>query len=285
MSIVDQSTAVTASSTGVVVTSGAGSNTLGGFQELIASTSVETYWYQLAVKSPRVLGSDENIIVELALGAALSEVVFCRFPVFMNVDGVIPLPPMPKTIASGSRISMRIQATAASKTIEVMIFLSDNDEFGTSTEQESIGVDSGTSRGTDVDTGSTDNVKGGYVELSSSISIDANYVVVLLGNSDNNNQSNLAFLYSIANGAALSEVDRIDNALFSSSSVELSSISQGFFQDFSSADRISVNAQTNDATDSNDRIIDVAMILFKMVPPAGGGGGIAQIVGSGGIVG
>lgn len=284
MSIVDQSTAVSASSLGIALTSGAGTNTLGSFVEMIASTSAETYWYQV-VMTGNVGVADEDFIVEIALGAASSEVVFCRFPVFTNFLGPITIPPMPKTIASGSRVSMRVQSTAASKAIEAMIYLSDNDEFGKSTEQEDIGVVTAASKGTDVDSGGTNNTYGSYVELSSSISIDANYVVLFWSNSDNNGQSNLSFLYSVASGAASSEVDKLIDIPFSQSSFEIQSNAYGFFQSFSSSDRIAAKTQCSNTSDSNDRITDVSMILFNIIAPTGGSGGIAQIVGQGGIVG
>jgi len=254
MTIVDSSTADTANSIGDTLTSGGGTHTKGAWNE----------------------------------GAAASEVVkIADIPAYLNVDGVVLLPPMPLTIASGARVAARIQATSGNETIEMMIFLSNNSEFGTSTQNETLGADTATSKGTDVDTGASNNTKGAYVELASSLTVDANYVVTMMGNSDNSGNTPNSFLVDIAEGAASSEVDNIANTLYSASANELPSAAQGFFQDFSSGSRMSCRGQgsNNVAAGANDRIIDVAVIVFNLVPPTGGGGGIAQIVGIGGIVG
>jgi len=284
MSIVDQSTAITASSTGAIVTSGGGTHTKGAWTEVVASTSEETYWLQL-VTLPIL--ADENFLIDIGVGAAASEVVkIANIPVFLNtpVSSPVVISPMPLTIPSGSRVSIRVQSTTANDSLQFMLFLSNNNEFGTSSENETIGALTASSKGTPVDAGGTVNTKGAYAELSSSISIDYNYIVVMIGNNDNNTQVNGTFLVDVADGAAASEVDRVSNTMFNSSTSELASSAQPFFQSFTSGSRVSSRVQST-VTDATDRVIDVAIIGFKLDAPPSGGGGIAHIVGMGGIVG
>lgn len=286
MSITDQSTAVTATSSGITVTAGSTANTKGAYVEAIASTSEETYWLQLCINGAIAL-QDDAFVIDIAVGAASSEViVIADIPVFLNFTGTVMLPPMPITIASGARVSVRAQSQVGSSTMQFMMQLSNNSEFGTSTVNESVGViTSGSSKGTPVLCNSTINTKGSYAELDASTTISANYCVVMYGNNINLGQTTMTYLYDLSIGAASSEVDQIVNGIWSSGSAELPSGAQGFFLDIPSSSRVAARGQTNTFPNATDSTFDIAVILFAITPPTGGGGGIAQIVGQGGIVG
>lgn len=282
MTIVDQSTANTGASIGDLMVSGGSNHTKGAYDEAIASTSEETYWITLVLKGAE---ADESYLVDISVGAASSEVVrIANIPYFGNpavASGVLSVT-MPLTIAASSRVAVRCQATFTSQNLEYMIYLSNDDSFGTSTSNETIGVSTATSFGTDVTPDGTINTKGAYAELIASTSINSNYVVVFCGNSDSNGQTNQSYLVDIATGSAASEVDELINIPFVSNAVELDSQSYSFFHSISSGTRLSSRCQSDNVAAS---LIDVSVIAFDIVAPAGGGGGIAHIVGQGGIVG
>jgi hypothetical protein len=287
MSIVDSSVADTAASLGALVTSGGSANTKGAWDEAIASTSEETYWLQLEILDN---ATDRNVMINVGVGGAGSEVtVIADIPLFLNLQGSRPvtLPPMPITIAAGSRVAVQVQATIASTPVRYALYLSNDSDFGTSTSNVMIGGDVAGSIGTDIDPGLVDHTKGSYTELVASTSIDINYLVVLMGNSNNGGQTTQKFLVDIATGAAASEVVNISDVIFTSSNTEVNSTAVGFFHTISSGTRVSARGQGDIVSSAavGDRIFDVAILGFNLVPPSGGGGGIAQIVGQGGIVG
>ena len=170
-----------------------------------------------------------------------------------------------------------------------MLYLSNDDSLGTSTSNETWGDQTGTSQGTDVDPGGTDNTKGSYSELIASSGIAADYLVVFGGNSNNNNQTIQRYLFDIATGAASSEVDDIPNIPFFSHNQELVSTAYSFFHSVSSSTRVSARCQSDNAVaaGTNDRLIDIAIIAFDITAPAGGGGtgGIKLVGNGGGLVG
>jgi len=287
MTIVDSSTANTSLSVGDTMTSNATANTKTGsdWKEAIASTSEETYWITLVLKSS---ANDESFLIDIGVGATASEVVkIPNIPYFGNTllaAGILSVK-LPLTIASGARVAIRCQSTGSSVGLEYMIYLSNDDSLGTSTVNENWGAQTGTSTGSDVDPGGTDNTKGGYRELIASTGITADYLVVFFGNSDNNAQTNQSYLVDIATSSG-PEVVEIDNIPFVSNAGEISSQPYGFFHSIASSSRVAAACQSNNAAaaGTNDRLIDVTIIAFDMTAPAGGGGGTGgiKLVGNGG---
>lgn len=277
MSITDVSTAVTANSTGIIVTSGT-ANTKGAWQEMIASTSEETYWVQLHLKG---LGADESYLVDLGTGAAASEVVkVANMYVFGNGSFFATTPIIfPLTIPSGTRVSLRCQATSASATMEAMLYLSNDSGYGTSTINETIGAVTGSSKGTQLDPGGTDDTKGGYTQLVASTSDEYNYWLVFLGNNDNPAQTSQTYLVDIGTGATPSAV--IDNIMFISSAFEVSTNCMHFFETIASGTKISAQCQSSDTLDATDRLMDIVIIGFKIAAASGGGG--MRLAGRGGL--
>ena len=288
MSITDSSTANTGASIGDVMTSSGSANTKGTWDEAIASTSEETYWVKLILSTPSGV-TDENYLIDIGVGAAASEVVqIANIPIFINSIGQLELL-MPITIASGARVAVRCQATAGAQSINYMLFLSNDDSFGTSTSNETWGALTASSKGTDVDPGGTDNTKGAYTELVASSGITTDYMILICGNSDNNGQVTQQYLLDVSTGAASSEVVSIGNMQFYSSGSERESSSFHFFNTIASGTRVAGRCQSNAAAaaGTNDRLIDMAIIAFDITPPAGGGGsgGIKLVGNGGGLVG
>lgn len=276
MSITDSSAAVTATSLGVVVTSNATANTKGSYTELIASTSEETYWVQIVLKCPLAV-QDRGFLIDLATGAAASEVVkVANIPFFANANGLISQP-FPLTIPSSTRVAARCQDSGGGNAVEMMIYLSNDSGYGTSTVNETIGAQTGTSQGTDVDPGGTDNTKGSYTQLVASTADEYHYWLVFMGNSTNTAQTNQSYLVdALATGVSTSEVDKIANVPFSSTALELPSTDYSFFETVASSTRIAARGQSNNAVaaGANDRLFDITLIGFKLVAPSGGGGGM-----------
>lgn len=278
MSIVDFSTAVLSTTTGITITSGA-SNTKGAWTEAIASTSEETHWIKFAANSGEF---DENFLIDIGVGAASSEVVqIANIASFANQNGNIDLL-MPLTIASGSRVAIRCQATTASQTLRFMVYLSNDSGFGTSTSNITLGSLTASSKGTVLDPGSVDNTKGSYVELDASTSIEMNYVIVLMANNDNASQTNQRRLVDVSTGAAASEVDVIPNILFFSNVSEAPTTAAAFFQTIASGTRIAARTQSSNSTGagSNDRLMDICILGFKL---EGGTGATPSILGFNGL--
>lgn len=278
MSIVDSSTADTSISSGDLMTSG-GVNAKGSYDEAIASTSEETFWVMLQLKG---VVSDTNFLVDVAVGAASSEVVQINNIAFFgnNVFGAMSIM-MPLTIASGSRVAVRCQATGGTAGLRYMMWLSNDNSYGTSTSNITMGADTSTSKGTTVDPGGTINTKGSYAELDSSTSIETNYSITLFGNNDNSGQIGISHLVDISTGAASSEVDVIANSMFQSTTAEMSSLAQGALNTIASGTRVSARAQAGNAT-VGDRLIDICVLGFNIVAPAGGSGGAPKQAGRGG---
>ena len=270
MSIVDFSTAVTASSSAIIVTSSATQHVQGAWVEGIASTSEETYWLQLILMEH---STDANFVINIGVGGSGSEVVKISFPVFMNTQGskALVLPAFPVTIPSGSRVAVQCQASQSSHSVKFMMYLSNDSTFGTSTQNFSVGQVN--SQGVDVDPTIVDNTLGAYAELTASTSFDANYWVFFMGNSDNGGLSQIDFLVNIATGAAASEVVQIPNIPHTASNTEVNATAFGFFHTIPASTRVSCNGQGDNVSGSatSDRIFDVAAIGFKLDAPAGGG--------------
>ena len=287
MSIVDQSTAVTANSTGVLVASSATANTKGSWVELIASTSEETYWIQLVVTNNVASVTKRNFLLDIGVGALGVEVVkIANISAYViNSKSITYL--FPLTIASGARVSISCaNADVSATSCFAMIYLDNEDAYGTSTVNANFGADTASSKGTAIEAdGTTDDTKGGYGELTSSTSIDVDYMVVMIGSNDNGTISPAQeALVDVATGAASSEVDIIANVPYGMNNAETSGISFGVFQSIPSTTRLSARMQTSDsvAAGAADRTLDVCFLCFTLEAPSGGGGA-ASVLGQIGL--
>ena len=287
MTVVDQSTADTANSTGVLVASSATADTKGSWVELISSTSEETYWITLVLAHNFASVAKRNFLVDIAVGAAASESVqIADVSAYLCLSESITYL-FPLTIPSGSRVSARCSnADSSATSCYSMIYLSNDDSFGTSTVNATFGTDAGNSKGTAIEAdGTTDDTKGAYAELESSTSIDVDYIVVMIGGNDNTNITPAqTALVDFSSGAASSEVDLISNVPYGMFNVETSGVAAAFFQAISSGTRLAARVQTSDSVSAGaaDRTIDVSVLGFTMVAP-GGGGGSASVLGQIGL--
>ena len=281
MTIVDQSTAVTANSTGVIVSTTTTANEKGGWTEMIASTSEETYWITMTLNGET--GSDkQGFLLDIGVGAASSEVV--KIP---NISGYMAANYLvkymfPLTIASGSRVSVRASNSQTTvESIQVMLYLSNDDSQGTSTVNANYGAVTTSSKGTVIEAdGTTDDTKGGYSELVLSTSIDIDYFVFMIGSNNNGTITpSQKALVDLATGDP--ETDIIANIPYGMSSIETAGSSVAAFHSIPSGTRLASRMQTNDsvAAGSNDRRLDVLVLGFTMTAPAGGSSGVLGQIG------
>ena len=288
MSIVDQSTAVTANSTGVLIASSASVDTKGAWVPMIETTSEETYWIQLVITNNVASVTKRNFLVDIGVGAIGLEVVkIANVSAYViNSKSITYL--FPLTIASGSRVSISCANGDASATsCFAMIYLDNEDAYGTSTVNANFGADTANSIGKTIEAdGTTDDTKGGYGELTSSTSIDIDYIVVMIGSNDNGTISPAQeALVDIATGSG-PEVDIIANVPYGMNNAETSGISFGVFQSIPSTTRLSARMQTSGsvAAGAVDRRLDVSILGFALVAPSGGGGA-ASVLGQIGLKG
>lgn len=277
---------------GVVITASSTINTKGAYTELFSNTSGDTVFIQLDLIPTST--NITNALLDIATGAAASEVNFIENiktysdsgnnlqSIPMTLDLIVP-------VASGARLSARMQAAVSSDTLELVVKLFSSTFTFDSFSSTTWGADTSNSRGTFIpDPGGTVNTFGAFTEIISSTPEDTTHLIICFGNN-----GNLAFgvdfdwTYQIATGAAASEVVALPSIFIRSSSAEIITpfaIVVPFLS--STGTRLSVNCKCN-GNQATDRLLDLVVIgLNSSVTAAGGGGGgIAQIVGQGGIVG
>ena len=115
-------TNVTATSRlGTTVTGGV-ANTKGAYSELIASTNSAVYGLMINVRAVFTAATNTNMLLDIATGAAASEVVkVADLLIGASTQGRAYFVPL--SIASGERVSARLQGAIASDTAEVAIRL------------------------------------------------------------------------------------------------------------------------------------------------------------------
>ncbi len=113
--------AVEASTTGTSLTSGA-ANTKGAWVELAAATARRYFWLNLAILD---WNNESPKLIDLGIGAAGSETVlmpnlFCQASA--TGGGSQQIVSLPVNIPAGSRLAARFQDSAASKTLEIVLY-------------------------------------------------------------------------------------------------------------------------------------------------------------------
>lgn len=261
----------TADTTLTAITSSASANTKGSWVELVASTGQACERMKIDIRSTT---DDETFLIDIGVGAAASEsVVISNIQMWTNGPRSATFT-LPITIASGSRISARCQDSSGSGTIDIAITYNEDDSYGTSASNITIGSDTANSLGTEVDPGGTANTKGSWTELAASTSADIDYLVVMIHNTDNNNIGAVYRVFvDIGTGAAASETVLVPNMYYTHENFEYGFCSfHAIRETINSGTRVSVRAQS-DGTDSTDRLVSVSIIGCNMTAPSGGGGG------------
>lgn len=254
----------TSDSGGTAATADASADTKGSFVELAASTSFDYEGVLLSVG--KAIPTNRMYLLDLAVGAAGSEVVFVpnvsigqnRSSTFVTTVGV------PVHVASGSRISCRVQCNVGGEAIDVSIVGwagGFNADPGAS-RTIPIGVSTADSKGTVLDAGATINTKGSYAELSSSISDDISGFYICIGANENSALVLATCLIDLAIGASGSEEIILSDIRVGedNNSDNFSPTISPFWRfNIPSGTRISARKQST-INDANDRKLDFSLI-------------------------
>jgi len=206
------------------VTAGGTPHTKGAWTEVVASTSQDTYVLGINTKNTYVSGADTSMLLDVAIGAAGSEIVvlenmLCGFQAdwgnpqvnFFNMY-----------IPKGSRIAMRTQALIASDTVMVGQLFANGPDFVTDNRQYgnwvTYGADTATSSGVYVQS-ATANIKYVWIEITpSTTAVHSTLGLSVQGNDSSLNPGDI--LCDIGMGAAGFEEVIVPDMYISSSNAE-----------------------------------------------------------------
>ena len=207
--------AVTASTVGTTVTASATADTKGSWVELTSATTFpsEVLYLRLAAQTTCI-----PTYVDIGVGAAASEtVVLSNMQAPSTADGSVMR--IPIRIPTGVRVAARCQATVGSSAVWVSGTLESANwdrpvGFGRCT---TYGF--GGSYGAVVSGGGA-HTKGSWVEVTSSTTNDISHLMVAITSADTT-LSNQFFMFDVGVGSAGSEVVRIANQSFHTTSGEV----------------------------------------------------------------
>lgn len=273
----------TANSSLTTITADSSAHSKGSWTELISSTSQDIEWLEIQMESD---SDTATFLLDIGVGDPTPSVVVPDIEIYFRDSGspsaqslIIPI-----TIASGSKVSARCQATTASRTLKAAIIGGGSSSFGTSSNVDSIGSDSSTSKGTVIDAGSTANTWGGWAELTASSSNAYNWVAVGINYNTNNAMQAGTFLVQIGTGALGVETVLIPEALQTTDAFEIGGQRYHDYQvNIPASTRIVARCQST-ITDATDRKLDITLLGSELTAPSGGGSGVAKLIGPGGLI-
>lgn len=196
---------LTASSTLSLLTSSSSANTKGAYAELVASTTFACSGFMIIIINAH---ADDHLI-DLAIGAAASEQIILSNLVagVGSLGDSLTNEIIPVSIPAGTRLSARSQSTGTSRVISfsVLLFAEGALSFGGLTNIETMGASTTDSGGVSVDPGAVINTKGAYSQIIAATVRPTYWLVVAIGNQDNQVRLDAQWLIDIAIGAAASE--------------------------------------------------------------------------------
>lgn len=205
--------AVTASSKGTALTSGAGTNGKGAYVEFSSSLARDADY--LIINSDTFSGTGFSAI-DIAVGANGSEQVILAN---LSIGGVVLTEGrslfIPFSIPGTSRVTARVQSSAAAdagNNIDI-VFGSGSAGFKPYRICDTYGWTSASTRGTAVDPGGTANTKGAYSQIVAATTRDHCGLAWMLDNQGDSTLSNASLLMDIAIGAGGSEQIIIPNII------------------------------------------------------------------------
>jgi hypothetical protein len=193
------------SSADVTVTANTSAHIKGAYSEIIASTTSNASLMALVVGGISANAVDTATLLDIAVGASGSET-----PIVQNIavggasslgGGIRVNIPIPLKIASGTRLSARIQSlVTGGKTASVQIFLFDSGDFATApTTVDAIGTNTATSEGTVLS-----GASGTWVQATSSTA-RAYRAITLVPSIIGDVQNNLTLRFETGVGPSSSE--------------------------------------------------------------------------------
>lgn len=197
-----------AASTGLAVTGAGSTNTKGSWTELIAATARDAF--AVLVNLHRGGVSAVDVLVDIGIGGAGSEQVLIP-----NLKGDVgtslttrahPLV-IPIQVPKGSRISARVQATSASVSTRMQVFMlsggwAGQPGMGRVTDYGTNTADSG---GVAIDPGAVLNTKGSWTQITASTTKPGRHLLIGIGNGLNSARVATDWLLDVAIGGSGSE--------------------------------------------------------------------------------
>jgi hypothetical protein len=257
-------------------------NTKGAWVEYVASSPYDSSRIWVNIQNNN--STDRYTLQDVGVGAAASEVAVLDNLFYHSSDDFLdatgaPIP-FDLDIASGTRISTRLQSSTSGTQGRMQFWLEDK-ALGSGPDPETWGANTADSGGTDIDCGATPDTYSAWTELSASIANDCNWFLGFFGHGSPSEVigGTMRFLIDVASGAAASEV-----ALIEEMHVISHTETDGrrpphlrFPIDLSSGDRVSVRALSSTGT-AGDRVLSIVGIGSQEVvaSPGGGGGTVAS---------
>jgi hypothetical protein len=152
-------------------------------------------------------GSDTSVLLDVGIGAASSETVLVPNLQFGGLASTYGhMYAVPISVASGSRISARLQGTQTSETISVALGLrAAGDHSAAPTTCTTYGANTATSQGVNLGATGANNVKGSWVEITSSTTADMSRMLVGIGIGSPTNAAGVTGFIDIGVGGAGAE--------------------------------------------------------------------------------
>ena len=181
-------------------------NTKGAYAQVVASTPYASS--RLFIITEFASASLRFFLLDIATGGAGAEtVVVSNIALDSNSDnctaGFIPIS---VDIPAGTRVSVRIQSNTTTQTVTLGVLLEDR-ALASLANPSTYGTDTGNSRGTQIDPGTTINTKGTYVQLSASTSsrIDVLALCLTIGVGATAITTGVRWMIDVATGGAGAE--------------------------------------------------------------------------------
>jgi hypothetical protein len=256
---------VTASSGGTL-TDDTTTNTKGDWIELVASTAKQADGFIVNIQTGDTGVSD--FLIDIGTGAAAAEVVLVSNILYSSGGSdaeparayfPIPIPP-------GTRVSARSQCVDLSQRVRVILTLCDGGVARSLKRRvaTTYGADTSDSGGTAVDAGGSTHTKGGWAELSASVTKDFDQAVICVSNRNNATNTSQNVLLDLGVGAALSEVVIVPDLYYRISATVEDVMPKMTWVPLQvrAGQRLACRIQSS-SNDATDRVIDVVVIGFS----------------------
>ena len=263
-----------------LVSSSASANTKGSYAEIVSATGFAANGVWVEVQTSTASGTGGQVLLDLAVGAAGSEVVVIPNLMIAGPFGTTSIQGsfiafFPLAIASGARVAARMQDSLGTGTARIGITLVAAGDTPGCSSFVAYGVDTSTSVGTSIDPGASANTKGSYVQLTASTSAVCQYAVLVTNGRANTAPSAAVWAMDLATGGAGSEsvLARDLRGGATPDPGHWTAPAFSFPTYIAASTRLSVRASCN-ITDATDRLFRAAIYLATApAEPSGGGGG------------
>lgn len=246
---------------GGVLTANASNNVKGSYATCVASAS-EADGLLIAFRG---VTATRMHLIDVAFGAAASEVNVLENYLFSSDLGVTQWVYLPIQVPAGTRISARVQSSTGSTTFEVNVHAVRGSFYGPPPGGRvvTLGANTADSGGTLVDCGATAFTAGAYSQLSASTTADISAILVVTGNNLNTSATFINFLLDISVGAGGSEITILSQILFVTSGSTFGTLPSMWLPcSIPAGSRVSARAScgTNNATDRQCDVVVYGLV-------------------------